>query len=143
MKWVCLMANMLIPGMGSLIIKRWGPGLIQTVLSLLAWGVIIPALALGWSVIKQLIQGYNQAVGEEFDAVGSQAEKIGNLVMDNIPLLVIAVLGVILLKITLIWSGFTVVRHFKSQGNVDAENQTSDGPTEAADAETLLRDSSN
>ena len=137
------MANMLIPGMGSLIIKRWGPGLIQTVLSLLAWGVIIPALALGWSVIKQLIQGYNQAVGEEFDAVGSQAEKIGNLVMDNIPLLVIAVLGVILLKITLIWSGFTVVRHFKSQGNVDAENQTSDGPTEAADAETLLRDSSN
>ena len=143
MKWACLMANMLIPGMGSLIIKRWGPGLIQTVLSLLAWGVIIPALALGWSVIKQLIQGYNQAVGEEFDAVGSQAEKIGNLVMDNIPLLVIAVLGVILLKITLIWSGFTVVRHFKSQGIVNAEDQASDGPTEAADAETLLRDSSN
>ena len=143
MKWVCLMANMLIPGTGSLIIKRWGPGLIQTVLSLLAWGVIIPALVLGWSVIKPLIQGYNQAVGEEFDAVGSQAEKIGNLVMDNIPLLVIAVLGVILLKITLIWSGFTVVRHFKSQGNVDVEDQTPDGPTEAADAETLLRDSSN
>ena len=143
MKWVCLMANMLIPGTGSLIIKRWGPGLIQTVLSLLAWGVIIPALLLGWSVCKILIQGHKQALAEEFDAMGFQAEKIGNLVMDNIPLLVIAVLGVILLKITLIWSGFTVVRHFKSQGNVNAEDQASDGPTEAADAETLLRDSSN
>ena len=121
MKWVCLMANMVIPGVGTLFIKRWGAGLIQTVLSLIAWGMFIPGLMIGWRIWKTLEEVRDQALAEEFDSLSSQSQKMSDLVMGNIPLLVLGIVGVILLKITLIWSGITVVRHFKALNEAEAQ----------------------
>ena len=123
MKWVCLMANMVIPGVGTLFIKRWVAGLIQTSLSLIAWGVTVPGLMVGWKIWKTLKEAKEQALAEEFDALSSQSQKMGELVMDNILLFVLGIVGLILLKITLIWSGITVVKHFKALNN--AEDQDS------------------
>ena len=39
MKWVCLMANMTIPGVGSMIAKRYGVGAIQAVGSLIGFAL--------------------------------------------------------------------------------------------------------
>ena len=40
MKWVCLMANMMVPGVGSMIAKRYGAGAIQALGSLIAFGMV-------------------------------------------------------------------------------------------------------
>ena len=54
--------------------------------------------------------------------------------------LIVGGVGVLILKVTWIWAQFTTAAVFK---NEKATDQVPDGPTEAADAETLLRDSSN
>ena len=121
MKWVCLMANMTIPGVGTLFIKRWTAGLIQTVVSLIAWGLIIRGLMLGIEIWTKLKKMNGLALNENFESLSIEPQKIGDLVMDNIPLLALGIVGVILLKVTLIWSQFNVVKHFKALDEMEAQ----------------------
>ena len=57
MKWVCYMLNMVIPGTGLLILKRWLKGALLTLFSLIAWGLIIPALIQGYHLVKAWYDG--------------------------------------------------------------------------------------
>ena len=120
MKWACLMANMVIPGVGTLFIKRWTVGMIQTVLSLIAWGLFIPGLLIGIEIISKLTKMNKQALDENFEQLGIEPEKMGSLVMDNIPMLALGIVGLILLKITLIWSQINVSKHFKALNEAEA-----------------------
>ena len=40
MKWVCLMANMAIPGVGSMIAKRYGSGAVQMIGALIGFALL-------------------------------------------------------------------------------------------------------
>ena len=68
MKWVCLMANMTLPGVGTLICKRWVSGAIQTV------GSIIGFTLLGYCIYEfyHALQNYSTSMdGEEEDILAA------------------------------------------------------------------------
>ena len=64
MKWVCLMANMTVPGVGTLICKRWVSGAIQTV------GSIIGFTLLGYCIYEfyHALQNYSASMDGEEEA---------------------------------------------------------------------------
>ena len=69
MKWVCLMANMTLPGVGTLICKRWVSGAIQTV------GSIIGFTLLGYCIYEfyHALQNYSTSMdGEEEDILSKR-----------------------------------------------------------------------
>ena len=67
MKGLCYLSNMILPGVGTLLIKRWQSGIIQTVLSLVAWGLIIPGLIQVLRVWGKVKEGYQLGLDEEFE----------------------------------------------------------------------------
>jgi len=119
MKGLCYLSNMVIPGVGTLIIKHWLSGIIQTVLSLVAWGMIVPA------VRKLLIIGkdYKQTIEKASDGDFSTdpSKLFGDFLTDNILILVLGVIGAILLKVTLIWSQASAVKYFRELKEAEAQ----------------------
>lgn len=132
MKWACLMANMTVPGVGSMIAKRYVAGAIQAIGSVIAFVMVGYCFSEFYASMKDY--------SESLDDPDQMAEAM-KAIFDKIkgPLIVGGV-GVLILKVTWIWAQFTTAAVFKKE---KAADQVPEGPTEAADAETLLRDSSN
>lgn len=132
MKWACLMANMAVPGVGSMIAKRYMAGAIQAIGSVIAFVMVGYCFSEFYASMKD----YSKSLDDP-----DQMAKAMKAIFDKIkgPLIVGGV-GVLILKVTWIWAQFTTAAVFKKE---KAADQVPDGPTEAADAETLLRDSSN
>lgn len=121
MKGLCYLSNMIIPGVGTLLIKRWQSGIIQTVLSLVAWGLIIPGLIQVLRVWGKVKEGYQLGLDEEFEKAENVGKQMGSMLTDNIGYIVLCTIGVILLKVTLIWSQASAVKYFRELKEAEAE----------------------
>ena len=121
MKGLCYLSNMIIPGVGTLLIKRWQSGIIQTVLSLVAWGLIIPGLIQVLRVWGKVKEGYQLGLAEEFEKASSVGKQMGSMLTDNIGYIVLCTIGVILLKVTLIWSQASAVKYFRELKEAEAQ----------------------
>ena len=121
MKGLCYLSNMIIPGVGTLLIKRWQSGIIQTVLSLVAWGLIIPGLIQVLRVWGKVKEGYQLGLDEEFEKAENVGKQMGSMLTDNIVYIVLCTIGVILLKVTLIWSQASAVKYFRELKEAEAE----------------------
>ena len=129
MKWVCLMANMMVPGVGSMIAKRYVAGAIQAV------GSVIAFVMVGYCFVEfyHAMKDYSESLDDP-DAMAEAMKAIFGKIKGP---MIVGGIGVLILKITWIWAQFTTAAVFK---NEKAADQTS---PELAEAETLLRDSSN
>ena len=132
MKWVCLMANMMVPGVGSVIAKRYVAGAIQAVGSVIAFVMVGYCFSEFYAAMKD----YSESLDDP-DEMAAAMKSIFSKIKGP---LIVGGVGVLILKVTWIWAQFTTAAVFKKD---QAADQVPDGPTEAADAETLLRDSSN
>jgi|AP46_1055502.scaffolds.fasta_scaffold202920_2 hypothetical protein len=121
MKGLCYLSNMVIPGVGTLIIKHWRSGIIQTVLSLVAWGLIIPGLIQVLRVWEKVKEMNEQALAEDFQGAQNVTKEMGSMLTDNIVYIVLCTIGVILLKVTLIWSQASAVKYFRELKKAEAE----------------------
>jgi hypothetical protein len=109
MKWVCLMANMTLPGVGTLICKRWVTGTIQSV------GSVIGFSLLGYCVYEfyLALQNYSASMdGEEVDGMLGAVKQLSSGMMGP---LVTGAVGVIILKVMWIWAQVTTAQVFKAE----------------------------
>ena len=132
MKWVCLMANMMVPGVGSMIAKRYVAGAIQAIGSVIAFVMVGYCFSEFYAAMKD----YSESLDDP-DEMAAAMKSIFSKIKGP---LIVGGVGVLILKVTWIWAQFTTAAVFK---NEKAADQEPDGPTEVADAKTLLRDSSN
>ena len=132
MKWVCLMANLTVPGMGSMIAKRYVAGAIQAIGSVIAFVMVGYCFSEFYAAMKD----YSESLDDP-DEMAAAMKSIFSKIKGP---LIVGGVGVLILKVTWIWAQFTTAAVFKKD---QAADQVPDGPTEAAAAETLLRDSSN
>ena len=116
MKWVCLMANMAIPGVGSMIAKRYGAGAIQVVGSLIGFALF------GYLIMEfyGAMKGYADSMeGEQEDMVAA-LKGISGQIMGP---LIYGVVGVLILKVTWIWAQVTTAQVFKAEKKAEAEEE--------------------
>ena len=132
MKWVCLMANITVPGMGSMIAKRYVAGAIQAIGSVIAFVMVGYCFSEFYAAMKD----YSESLDDP-DEMAAAMKSIFSKIKGP---LIVGGVGLLILKVTWIWAQFTTAAVFK---NEKAADQEPDGPTEVADAKTLLRDSSN
>lgn len=118
MKWVCLMANMTVPGVGSLICRRFVAGAIQTVGSLLAIAMVAYCVMEFIDALKV----YRDSLGDEAEDIGAALQDIGDRISAG-PLIWGGV-GVLILKVTWIWAQVTTAQVFKAEKKAeDADDQ--------------------
>ena len=131
MKWVCLMANMTVPGVGTLICKRWITGTIQSV------GSIIGFALLGYCIYEfyLALQNYSASMDGEVDDISAALKHLSNGMMGP---LVTGAVGVIILKVMWIWAQVTTAQVFKAEKAAEAQ----EAAAESVEVPTPL-DSSN
>ena len=114
MKWVCLMANMTLPGVGTLICKRWVSGAIQTV------GSIIGFTLLGYCIYEfhHALQNYSASMDGEEEDISAALKHLSNGMMEP---LVTGAVGVIILKVMWIWAQVTTAQVFKAEKAAEAQ----------------------
>ena len=114
MKWVCLMANMTLPGVGTLICKRWVSGAIQTV------GSIIGFTLLGYCIYEfyHALQNYSTNMDGEEEDISAALKHLSNGMMEP---LVTGAVGVIILKVMWIWAQVTTAQVFKAEKAAEAQ----------------------
>ena len=121
MKWLCFMANMMVPGVGLLILKRWTKGGILTLFSLVAWGLVIPALILIFQILASVSGMYEGAHAEEFESLGEDSKHLKILIKNHLLQLVLGIVGLIILKVTVIWSQLATAQVFKVEKAAEAQ----------------------
>ncbi|MDP7011579.1 MAG: hypothetical protein QF685_09385 [Verrucomicrobiota bacterium] len=123
MKLLCYMLNMVIPGTGLLILKRWLKGALLTLFSIIGWGLLIPALIQGYRLFKAVTEVMDPS-GDIFDAIEKGSKQIEDIMTNTLLLLILGIVGFIILKVTLIWSQAATVRAFKAEKEAE-ESATS------------------
>ena len=116
---------------GSMIAKRYVAGAIQAGVS--------DCVCDGGLLFFGILHGHEGLFGE-LDDPDEMAAAMKSIFSKIKGPLIVGGVGVLILKVTWIWAQFTTAAVFK---NEKAADQEPDGPDEEADAETLLRDSSN
>ena len=120
MKWVCLMANMMVPGVGSMIAKRYGAGAIQALGSLIAFGMVGYCISEFYTELKN----YADSIDGDPDEMTAAMKALGDRILG--PPIIVGGIGVIILKVTWIWAQFTTAAVFKKEKQ--AEDQDSARP---------------
>ncbi len=127
------MANMTVPGVGSLICRRFAAGTIQTLGSLLAIAMV------GYCVMEFMdaLKIYRDSLGDEAEDITAALQGIGDRISAG-PLIWGGV-GVLILKVTWIWAQVTTAQVFKAEKKAEE----SDDDQDAEDAVPPPLDSSN
>ena len=108
----CLTLNLVLPGLGSLLIRKHASGLIQTLISFVATGLLF------WSLV---------ALYGEMLAVFSDTS-INDVSWSQLTAPLVALLiGIILFKISWIWAQFTTARHFRETRSMEPPIITGEG----------------
>jgi len=115
MKWVCLMANMMVPGVGSMIAKRYGAGAIQALGSLIAFGMVGYCISEFYTELKN----YADSLDGDPDEMTTAMKALGEQILG--PPIIVGGIGVIILKVTWIWAQFTTAAVFKKEKEVEAQ----------------------
>ena len=105
---------MVVPGAGLLILKDWVKGALLSFFSLIAWGLIVPGLYQGYKIFEAMTNMYDMADGDPA-GLESGSNQLKDIISNNIPILALGVVGVVILKVTLIWSQAATVRTFKAK----------------------------
>ena len=131
MKWVCLMANMTIPGVGSMIAKRYVVGAVQTVGSLIGFALF------GYCIMEfyDAMKGYADSTEGEPEDMVAALKGISGKIKEP---LIYGAIGVVALKITWVWAQITTAQVFKAEKKAKAAERVAE--TQAAPP---LLDSSN
>ena len=116
---------MVIPGTGLLIINKSVKGALLSRFSLIAWGLIVPGLYQGYKLFETMTNMYDLADGDPA-GLESGSNQLKEIIGNNIPILALGIVGVIILKVTLIWSQAATVRAFKEKKEL--EDQSSANP---------------
>ena len=95
----CLTLNLVLPGLGSLLIRKFACGLMQTLISSVATGFLV------WALIS--IYGQMRGV---ISTDSLEDVSWGQLTAP----LVALVIGIILFKVSWIWAQFTTARHLRA-----------------------------
>lgn len=119
MKWVCLMANMTIPGVGSMIAKRYGAGAIQAVGSLIGFALF------GYCIMEfyDAMKGYSESMEGEPEDIVAVLKGISGKIKEP---LIYGAVGVLILKITWIWAQVTTAQVFKTEKKAEAAEEVAD-----------------
>lgn len=122
MKWVCLMANMTIPGVGSMIAKRYGAGAIQTVGSLIGFALF------GYCIMEfyDAMKGYSESMEGEPEDIVAVLKGISGKIKEP---LIYGAVGVLILKITWIWAQVTTAQVFKAEKKAEAAERGAETQT--------------
>ncbi|MDP6905293.1 MAG: hypothetical protein VYD34_00685 [Verrucomicrobiota bacterium] len=115
MKWVCLMANMMVPGVGSMIAKRYGAGAIQALGSLIAFGMVGYCISEFYTELKN----YADSLDGDPDEMNAAMKTLGERILG--PPIIVGGIGVIILKVTWIWAQFTTAAVFKKEKEAEAQ----------------------
>jgi len=115
MKWVCLMANMMVPGVGSMIAKRYGAGAIQALGSLIAFGMVGYCISEFYTELKN----YADSLDGDPDEMNAAMKTLGERILG--PPIIVGGIGVIILKVTWIWAQFTTAAVFKKEREAEAQ----------------------
>jgi len=118
MKWVCLIANMTIPGAGSMIAKRYGAGAIQVVVSLIGFALF------GYCIMEfyDAMKGYADSTEEEPEDMVAALKGISGKIKEP---LIYGAVGVVALKITWVWAQVTTAQVFKAEKKAEAAEEAS------------------
>jgi len=98
----CLTLNLLLPGLGSLLIRKYTVGIIQSLISMVAAFLLIGATIGLFAYLQELTKMEH---------------------LENVPLsplekpLILMVSGIVLFKISWIWAQLTTARHMKATRN--------------------------
>ena len=122
MKWVCLMANMAIPGVGSMIAKRYGSGAVQMIGSLIGFALLGYCIMEFYGAMKDYADSME---GEPEDMVAALKGISGQIIRP----LIYGAVGVIILKVSWIWAQVTTAQVFKAEKKAEAEEEAM--PTQA------------
>jgi hypothetical protein len=113
MKWVCLMANMTVPGVGSLIVKRYWAGAIQSGVSLIG----IAMFGYCFMAFYDALQVYAASMDEP----ENMAEILKGLGAKMTQPLIIGGVGLLIFKVMWIWAQVTTARVFKAEKEAEAK----------------------
>ena len=116
MKWVCLMANMMVPGVGSMIAGRYGPGIFQALGSIIAFGMVGYCISEFYTELKN----YADSLDGDPDEMTAAMKALGERILG--PPIIIGGVGVIILKVTWIWAQFTTAAVFKKEKETEAQD---------------------
>jgi len=110
---------MVVPGAGLLMLKKSIKGALLSFFSLIAWGLIVPALVRLIKIVSAWTNMYDTADGDPGSLEGS-TNRFKEISGDNLLVIVgLGVVGVIILKVTLIWSQAATVRAFKEKKELE------------------------
>ena len=116
MKWVCLMANMTVPGVGSLIAKCYWAGAIQA-------GVSLIGIALFGYCIMAFYDAL-QVYAASMDEPENMMETLKGLGGKMTEPLIIGGVGVLIFKVMWIWAQVTTAAVFKAEKQAEAAEAT-------------------
>ena len=130
MKWVCLMANMTVPGVGTLICKRWISGAIQTVGSVIGTALLIHLGIELYHAVQVYAAGLDEpaAMDETFKGIKGRMTQP----------FIIGCVGGVIFKVMWIWAQVTTAQVFKAEKAAEAQ----EAAAESVEVPTPL-DSSN
>ena len=116
MKWVCLMANMTVPGVGSLIVKRYWAGAIQVGASLIG----IAMFGYCFMMFYDALQVYAASMDEPENMMET-LKGLGGKMTEP---LIIGGVGVLIFKVMWIWAQVTTAAVFKAEKQAAAAEAT-------------------
>ena len=113
MKWVCLMANMTVPGVGTLICKRWISGTIQTVGSVIGIALLIHLGIELYHAVQVYAAGLDEpeTMGETFKGIKGQMTQP----------FIIGCVGGVIFKVMWIWAQVSTAQVFKADKAAEAQ----------------------
>jgi hypothetical protein len=109
------MANMMVPGVGSMIAKRYGAGAIQALGSLIAFGMVGYCISEFYTELKN----YADSLDGDPDEMNAAMKTLGERILG--PPIIVGGIGVIILKVTWIWAQFTTAAVFKKEKEAEAQ----------------------
>ena len=120
MKWVCLMANMTVPGVGTLICKRWISGTIQTVGSVIGIALLIHLGIELYHAVQVYAAGLDEPVtmSETFKGIRGQMMRP----------FIIGCVGLVIFKVMWIWAQVTTTQVFKAEKAAESQESVVEVP---------------
>jgi len=113
MKWACLMVNMAVPGVGSLIARRYWTGALQAV------GSLVGMVMFGFCVweFHLALKDYAGNI-DDIDALITALEGLGDKITQP---LILGGVGILIFKVMWIWAMVTTARVFKAEKEAEAQ----------------------
>ena len=113
MKWACLMVNMVVPGVGSLIARRYWTGAVQAV------GSLVGMVMFGFCVreFHLALKDYAGNI-DDIDALITALGGLGDKITQP---LILGGVGILIFKVMWIWAMVTTARVFKAEKETEAQ----------------------